>query len=67
MSRHGLRVVYAGTPVFAVPALQELLQSHHEVLAVYTQPDRPSGRGRQLRFSPVKEVAQAAGVPVRQP
>lgn len=63
----GLRVVYAGTPEFAVPALQALLASEHQVVAVYTQPDRPAGRGRKLQFSPVKEVAVAAGIPVEQP
>lgn len=66
MSR-SLRVVYAGTPEFAVPALQALLDSEHEVLAVYTQPDRPAGRGRKLQFSPVKELAVAAGLPIEQP
>lgn len=63
----GLRVVYAGTPEFAVPALQALLASKHQVVAVYTQPDRPAGRGRKLQFSPVKEVAVVAGIPVEQP
>lgn len=63
----GLRIVYAGTPEFAVPALQALLASQHEVVAVYTQPDRPAGRGRKLQFSPVKEVAVAANIPVEQP
>lgn len=62
-----LRVAYAGTPEFAVPALQALLASKHQVVAVYTQPDRPAGRGRKLQFSPVKEVAVAAGIPVEQP
>ncbi|SKA68348.1 methionyl-tRNA formyltransferase [Thiothrix eikelboomii] len=66
MSR-ALRVVYAGTPEFAVPALQALLASKHEVLAVYTQPDRPAGRGRKLQFSPVKELAITAGLAVEQP
>ena len=63
----GLRIIYAGTPEFAVPALQALLVSQHEVVAVYTQPDRPAGRGRKLQFSPVKEVAVAANLPVEQP
>lgn len=62
-----LRVVYAGTPEFAVPALQALLDSKHSVVAVYTQPDRPAGRGRKLQFSPVKELAVAAGLSVEQP
>ncbi|PID49216.1 MAG: methionyl-tRNA formyltransferase [Proteobacteria bacterium] len=62
-----LRIVYAGTPEFAVPALQALLSSEHELLAVYTQADRPAGRGRKLQFSPVKQVALDAGVPIEQP
>ncbi|WP_020396077.1 methionyl-tRNA formyltransferase [Thiolinea disciformis] len=63
----GLRVVYAGTPAFAVPALKALLTSEHSVVAVYTQPDRPSGRGRKLVAGPVKQVALDAGIPVEQP
>lgn len=62
-----LRIVYAGTPDFAVPALQALLDSRHEVMAVYCQPDRPAGRGRKLQAGPVKRVAIAAGIPVEQP
>jgi methionyl-tRNA formyltransferase len=62
-----LRIVYAGTPDFAVPALQALLASAHEVVAVYCQPDRPAGRGRKLVFGPVKQCAVDAGVPVEQP
>ncbi|MDD5391733.1 MAG: methionyl-tRNA formyltransferase [Thiothrix sp.] len=62
-----LRIVYAGTPDFAVPALQALLGSRHEVVAVYCQPDRPAGRGRKLTFGPVKQVAVNAGIPVEQP
>jgi methionyl-tRNA formyltransferase len=62
-----MRVVYAGTPEFAVPALQALLAAGHEVVAVYCQPDRPAGRGRKLTFGPVKQVAVAAGIPVEQP
>ena len=62
-----LRIVYAGTPDFAVPALQALLDSSHQVVAVYTQPDRPAGRGRKLRASPVKELALEYGVVVEQP
>ncbi|MFN8378619.1 MAG: methionyl-tRNA formyltransferase, partial [Anaerolineae bacterium] len=59
-------VVFMGTPDFAVPALRLLMQ-HHTVLAVVTQPDRPAGRNRQLQASPVKQTAQAAGIPVFQP
>lgn len=62
-----LRLIYAGTPEFAVPALRALLDSDHEVVAVYTQPDRPSGRGRKLQPGPVKQLALEAGVPVEQP
>jgi len=62
-----LRVVYAGTPEFAVPALHSLIESPHEVVAVYTQPDRPGGRGRKLQASPVKQRADDAGIPVEQP
>jgi methionyl-tRNA formyltransferase len=61
-----LRIIYAGTPDFAVPALQALIQSEHEVVAVYTQPDRPSGRGRKVQFGPVKQVAIDAKIPVEQ-
>ncbi len=62
-----LRIVFAGTPDFAAPCLQACLDSGHEVVAVYTQPDRPAGRGRKLSPSPVKQAALAAGLPVEQP
>jgi len=62
-----MKIVYAGTPEFAVPALEALLASTHTVLAVYTQPDRPAGRGRKLQASPVKQCAQAHAIPVFQP
>ncbi|MFN3786631.1 MAG: methionyl-tRNA formyltransferase, partial [Thiothrix sp.] len=62
-----LRIVYAGTPEFAVPALQALLTSRHQVVAVYCQPDRPAGRGRKLQAGPVKQVALAVGLPIEQP
>jgi methionyl-tRNA formyltransferase len=62
-----MKIIFAGTPGFAVPCLQMLLDSKHEVCAVYTQPDRPAGRGRKLQPSPVKELAVAAGIPVFQP
>ncbi len=62
-----MKIIFAGTPEFAVPSLQALIASGHEVCAVYTQPDRPSGRGRQLHPTPVKAVALAAGIPVFQP
>lgn len=62
-----LKIIYAGTPEFAVPALESLLQTEQRVVAVYTQPDRPAGRGRKLQQSPVKARALAAGLPVMQP
>jgi len=62
-----MRIVFMGTPAFAVPTLERLLQSEHEVVAVYTQPDMPSGRGRQLTPSPVKQVALEHGLTVLQP
>lgn len=62
-----MRIVFAGTPDFAAVALKALLQQGHEVVAAYTQPDRPSGRGRKLSPSPVKQVALDADIPVFQP
>jgi methionyl-tRNA formyltransferase len=62
-----LRVVYAGTPEFAVPALDALVGSRHAVVGIYTQPDRPAGRGRALTASPVKRRALELGLPVHQP
>lgn len=62
-----MRIVFAGTPDFAVPSLQALIRSQHEVLAVYTQPDRPKGRGQASAASPVKIAAKEAGIPVLQP
>jgi methionyl-tRNA formyltransferase len=63
----GLRVIFFGTPDFAVPTLQALLRSAHDVVAVVAQPDRPKGRGQQVAAPPVKVVAAAAGIPVLQP
>jgi methionyl-tRNA formyltransferase len=63
-----LRIAFAGTPQFALPALRALLGSSHEVVGVLTQPDRPAGRGRELRASPVKLLASAQrGLPIAQP
>jgi methionyl-tRNA formyltransferase len=62
-----LTIVYAGTPDFAVPALQAIVAAGHRVAAVYTQPDRPAGRGRELTPPPVKVAALALGLPVLQP
>lgn len=62
-----LRIVFAGTPDFAASSLQALLDSEHEVIAVYTQPDRPAGRGRKLTPSPVKQLALTQDIAVYQP
>jgi len=63
-----LRIVFCGTPQFAVPSLKKLLsQPDFEIVGVFTQPDRPRGRGQEVSFSPVKEVALAAAIPVHQP
>lgn len=62
-----LNVVFAGTPDFAAKHLIALLASHHRVVSVYTQPDRPAGRGKKLQSSPVKQVAEAAGLTLQQP
>ncbi|MGD7035507.1 methionyl-tRNA formyltransferase [Methylotuvimicrobium buryatense] len=62
-----MKIVFAGTPEFAVPTLRMLIASSHQICAVYTQPDRPAGRGRQLKPSPVKELAMQSGIPVLQP
>jgi len=62
-----LRIIYAGTPDFSVAALDALIASSHEVIAVYTQPDRPAGRGRGFKASPVKEKALQHNIPVHQP
>ena len=62
-----MKIIFAGTPDFAVPALQMLIESEHEICAVYTQPDRPAGRGRKLTAGPVKTLALSAGIPVFQP
>jgi methionyl-tRNA formyltransferase len=66
MSR--LRIVFCGTPQFAVPSLRRLLsEPEFEMLGVFTQPDRPRGRGQEVSFSPVKETACSAQIPVHQP
>ena len=62
-----MRIVFAGTPEFSVPCLEACRASGAEVVAVYTQPDRPAGRGRKLTPSPVKHAALAANIPVEQP
>ena len=63
----GLRIIFAGTPAFAAEHLKTLLASEHHVIAVYSQPDRPAGRGKKLNASPVKELALEHGLAVYQP
>ncbi len=60
------QIVFMGTPDFAVPILERLI-AHHEVIGVVTQPDRPAGRSQRIQTSPVKQLAQRAGIPVLQP
>lgn len=62
-----LKIIFCGTPEFAAPSLHKLLDSRHEVVAVYTQPDRPAGRGRHLTASPVKSLALAHHLKIYQP
>ncbi|MEJ2546835.1 MAG: methionyl-tRNA formyltransferase [Gemmatimonadota bacterium] len=62
-----MRILFWGTPEFAVPSLRALQEEGHAVVAVVTQPDRPAGRGRHLRESPVKREAEKEGIPVLQP
>ncbi len=61
------RLIFMGTPDFAVPSLKKLLDNNEEVVAVFTQPDRPKGRGQRLAHSPVKETALTHGLPIVQP
>ncbi|MFM8541523.1 MAG: methionyl-tRNA formyltransferase [Nitrospira sp.] len=62
-----MRIVFMGTPEFAVPSLNALLDSPHDVVGVVTQPDRPKGRGQDLATSPIKQLALERGVPILQP
>lgn len=62
-----MKIIFAGTPEFAVPALAALIAAGHEIVMVLTQPDRPAGRGMKLKPSPVKVLAQQHGLPVFQP
>lgn len=64
---HPLRIVFMGTPAFAVPALTALLASRHIVVAVYSQPPRPAGRGQKLMSGPVHALAERSGIPVHVP
>lgn len=62
-----LRIVFAGTPAFGLPCLEALANAGHDVIAVYTQPDKPKGRGQALQSSPIKQWAEARNIPVYQP
>src|SRR5688500_7186358 len=62
-----MKIVFAGTPTFAALALQALIDSQHEIVGVYTQPDKPSGRGLHMALSPVKTLALAHQLPIFQP
>lgn len=62
-----LRIIFAGTPDFAARHFQALINSEHQIIAVYTQPDRPAGRGKKLAASPVKQLAQENNIEVAQP
>lgn len=62
-----LNIIFAGTPDFAAGHLQALIDSRHNVIAVYSQPDRPAGRGKKLQPSPVKKLALEHDIPVFQP
>ncbi len=66
-TKENMRVVFMGTPAFAVPTLEALHHKGHEILAVFAQPDRPAGRGRGIAFSPVKQKAVELDLPVCQP
>lgn len=67
MSEQPLKIIFAGTPDFSIAPLKKLIESEHDVVAVYTQPDRPAGRGRKLTPSPVKACALEFGIDVYQP
>ncbi|MBR6840483.1 MAG: methionyl-tRNA formyltransferase, partial [Oscillospiraceae bacterium] len=62
-----MRVVFMGTPDFASASLQKLIEEHYDIAGVFTQPDKPKGRGMEMSFSPVKELALKHGLPVFQP
>lgn len=62
-----LRIIFAGTPKFAVPTLKKLIASEYHVAGVYTQPDRPAGRGQQIQASPIKQLAMTHQLPIFQP
>jgi methionyl-tRNA formyltransferase len=62
-----LRIIFMGTPIFSVPALEQLIKAGHDIVCVYSQPPRPAGRGQKKRHSPVHEFAKAQGLKVRTP
>jgi methionyl-tRNA formyltransferase len=67
MARTPLRLVFMGSPAFALPALRALIEAGHEIACVYAQPPRPAGRGHRLQRTPVHDLAEASGLPVRTP
>lgn len=67
MNTAPLRLIFMGTPAFSVPTLQALVNSRHQVVAVYSQPPRPSGRGHQVQKSPVHQLAEERGIPIFTP
>ncbi len=67
MPKQSQRIIFAGTPEFSALHLEALIESKHQLIATYTQPDRPAGRGKKLQASPVKRLAIDAGLPVYQP
>ena len=62
-----MKIIFAGTPEFAVPALAALIEAGHQIVMVLTQPDRPAGRGMKLKASPVKQLAEQHQLSVLQP
>lgn len=66
MNHQDIKIIFMGTPDFAVPAVQKLIENYN-VIAVFTAPDRPSGRGRQIKLSPIKELALKNNIPIFQP
>src|SRR5262249_19868610 len=62
-----MRIVFMGTPEAAVPSLRRLIEDGHEIVAVWTQPDKPAGRGKKMHASPVKEFAQDRNLTIHQP
>jgi methionyl-tRNA formyltransferase len=67
MAGSPLRIIFAGTPDFAALHLKAIIDSKHQLIAVFTQPDRPAGRGKKLQASPVKRLAEESGLPIYQP